>query len=90
MVIPDYTSIIEDPQIDCEMKCMSMVKKILSDCTHPLYHHVNILPCGLRLNMIYCRTNRFHSTCVPSAIKPLNSNTKSQYFLMVTINQYYC
>ena len=42
MVSPDYISISEDLQIVCEKKCMSMVKKIMSECTHPLFHHVNV------------------------------------------------
>ena len=73
LIRSDYTDSVEIPQLVCETKSLSAVTRIMSDNTHPLHYCFSLLPHGLRLNMIYCRTNRFQSTFVPSAIKLYNT-----------------
>ena len=47
---------------------------IMQDNSHPLYHCFNLLPSGTRLNSIFCRTNRFKFSFVPSAIRSYNNS----------------
>jgi hypothetical protein len=74
MVSVEYHDAVDVPSIIYEKKCTSLAVKILKDSSHPLHDYFNLLPHGERLNMLYCRTSRFHDTFVPSAIKVFNCN----------------
>ena len=69
----DSVNLIEDPQDVYEKKCMSMVKKIMRDRSHPLHDNFRFLRSGRRLNVPYCRTDRHQSTFVPSSVKLFNT-----------------
>ena len=45
---------------------------IMSDTNHPLHKYFRFLPSGIRLNSIYCRTERLKKSFVPSAIRRFN------------------
>ena len=47
--------------------------KIINNPKHPLNDNFKILPSGRRYAQIKCRTNRFKSTFIPSAIKVINN-----------------
>lgn len=74
IICPDYHSSVDDPSSIHEKKCLSLVSRIINDQSHPLSCYFNMLPHGKRLCMIYCRTERFHNTFIPTAIKLFNSN----------------
>ena len=74
MLCPMYKESVIVPKCVYEKKCCSLVSKILKDPTHPLFACYNLLPHGNRLNMPFCRTNRFHDTFVPSSIKLFNKS----------------
>lgn len=48
-------------------------KSIIEDTCHPLSSHFKLLPSGMRLQSIRCRTNRFLNAFVPTAVRELNS-----------------
>ena len=64
---------VEDPRIISSKKCVSLISKIVKDETHPLHPYMTILPHG-RLRTLLCRTERFHKSFLPSAIKLFNSD----------------
>ena len=74
MISPDQVITISDPEVVYENKCNMMLRKILSDNSHPLHECIKILPHGRRLDSVYCRTKRFQSTFVPSAIHNFKLN----------------
>ena len=39
MVSPEYAHVIENPKVVYDKKCIAMVEKILSDCTHPMLNN---------------------------------------------------
>ena len=47
-------------------------KVIVEDAKHPLHPNYEILPSGLRLRSIRCRTARYSKSFVPSSIKLMN------------------
>ena len=55
-----------------EKKCKYMCDKIMSDSTHSLHHYFNVLCHSQKLRVIYCRTNRFKYSFVPSSISVYN------------------
>ena len=77
MVSPECTSMIDDPESVCNSKIVAMTKKILKIDSHPLHQYFQLLPHGSRLNVRYCRTNRYKQTFVPSAIKLYNNTTSA-------------
>jgi len=48
--------------------------KIRDDPTHILNKELELLPSGKRFRMPKCRLNRYKNSCMPAAIKMLNSN----------------
>ena len=55
-----------------EKKSKYMCNKIMSDSCHPSHHYFNILCRSQKLSVIYCRTNRFKHSFVPSSISVYN------------------
>ena len=53
---------------------MDFAVKIAKDNTHPLHHELVLLPSGRRWRAIAARTTRYRSTCIPCAIRTLNSH----------------
>ena len=51
-------------------------ESIVSSRNHPLKSEFKILPSGRRFTQPKCRTNRYKSTFIPSAISAVNSNKK--------------
>ncbi len=47
---------------------------ILRDSTHPLFNYFHLLPSGTRLMSLYCRTNRYKLSFVPTAIRSFNKS----------------
>ena len=73
MIPAEYHSCVQSNQEIFNSKCISLCEKILTDLKHPLHTYVKKLPHHDNLlSMIYCRTSRFKSTFVPSAIKVYN------------------
>ncbi len=60
---------------------------ILRDSTHTLFNYFHLLPSGFRLMSIYCRTNRYKLSFVPTAIRSFN---KSVYYLCAYISYICC
>ena len=57
----------------CRKKWYRIGTKILKDKNHFLNPPFNFLPHNRRLNVIYCRTNRFKNTLIPSFILKYNA-----------------
>ena len=77
MVNPKFHHLIDDCSVIHEKKCLALQKKIMKDISHPLHCYFRILPHHDLLNMIYCRTDRFKNTFVPTSIKIYNNVLKS-------------
>lgn len=59
-----------------ENKCRSLVEKIMSDDSHPLFQYLNFFNHhNKKLRMMYCRTNRFKNSFIPSAISVFNDKS---------------
>ena len=54
-------------------RCKSLCDKIMKDCDHPLHPFYCKLNHHNKLRVIYCRTNRFKNSFVPSSISVFNS-----------------
>ena len=65
MVNIECRSLIDDPKLVCDRKSRCMMKKIMSNCSHPLFQHFKLLPHGSRP---YFRTTRYKSTFVPKLL----------------------
>ena len=63
--------IIEDIQVVHKSRCLSLLKTILNDNTHPLYNCFVFLPHG-RLDMPSSNTSRYHDSFVPTVVKLCN------------------
>ena len=50
------------------------VGNIMGDCDHRLFKYYQLLPPGFRINSIYCRTNRYKFSFVPSSIRSFNGS----------------
>ena len=66
------SNLIEKPDDVSDKKSVALITKIVNDQTHPLHPYIAVLPHG-RIRMLKCRTERFHKSFVPSAIKLFNS-----------------
>lgn len=55
-------------------RCRTMCNKIMKDCDHPLNQFYIRLKHHDKLRVMYCRTNRFKYSFVPSSISIFNSN----------------
>ena len=51
------------------------IQAILEVEDHPLYRYYHLLPSGNRLTSLYCRTNRFKNTFVPTSIRKYNKSS---------------
>ena len=72
LVRPEFHSQILDNEACYERKTLAMVDKIMKDSDHPFHHYFKWLNHDSRLNMLYCRTDRFKNTFIPSSIKLFN------------------
>ena len=73
MIGSDYHDIIDECTSVHNKKCIALQKKIMKDIAHPLHYYFTMLPHNNILNMIYCRTDRFKNTFVPTSIKLYNA-----------------
>ena len=69
MVPREFQSNVQSTREIFSKNCVAICEKILDDEIHPLHQYFKRLPHhNNMLSMIYCRTNRFKDTFVPSAV----------------------
>lgn len=72
LIKKEYHKLLQHHETIFHSCAILTTEKILTDPLHPLHDRFNYLPNGKRLSSLYCRTNRYQNTSVPSLIKVFN------------------